>query len=104
MLFKKTFLGLLLSIGFAPELYASNAIPVPEIKENDRLEATKLIENIKIKTSNSGKSEVEEAEELSEKVEGLKEQALQRHGKNVGEVLSSVEKTQNGTNYKKGYY
>ncbi len=89
-------------------LQAGEPITMPEISEKDRLEATDFIKNIKTNSSNSdklavqksGKSEVEEAEELIEKAEATKERARINHAKSVNEVLNSVEKVQNSKTYK----
>ncbi len=72
----------------------------PELNPKDKAEAAKFIADIRFKSDNA-KSEVEEAEQIIEKVEGVKEQTKKLHDKNVGEVLSGVEKTQNSENYKK---
>ena len=79
-----------------------------EISEQDRIEASNLIKNIKTNYPNSDKlavrksdkSEVEEAEELLEKVESIQERSQTTHAKSVNEVLNSVEKVQSGQTYK----
>lgn len=89
-------------------LQAGEPIAMPEISEKDRIEAAKFIENIKTNSPNSdklavqksGKSEVEEAEELIEKAEATKERAKITHAKSVNEVINSVEKVQNSETYK----
>ena len=104
-LFHKT---LLIAILLPFTLQAAEQIAMPEINEKDRIEAAKFIENIKTNSSNSdklvgqksGKSEIEEAEELIEKVEVTKERAKITHAKSVNEVLNSVEKVQNHEVYK----
>lgn len=104
-LFHKT---LLIAILLPFTLQAAEPIAMPEINEKDRIEAAKFIENIKTNSSNSdklagqksGKSEIEEAEELIEKVEVTKERAKITHAKSVNEVLNSVEKVQNHEVYK----
>ena len=99
---------LLIAIFLPFTLQAGEPITTPEISEKDRLEATRFIENIKTNSSNSdklavqksGKSEIEEAEELIEKSEATKERAKITHAKSVNEVLSSVENVQNNQAYK----
>ena len=72
----------------------------PELNPKDKADAAKFIADIKSKSNNS-KSEVEEAEQIIEKVEKAQEDSKKLHARNVSEVLSGVEKVQNSENYKK---
>jgi hypothetical protein len=86
-------------------LQAGEPIAMPEISEQDIIEASNLIKtnspnSDKLAVKKSDKSEVEEAEEILEKVESIEERSQATHAKSVNEVLNSVEKVQNSQTYK----